>query len=281
MPASSHASLPSPRTAAGADGLREFVGHPATAMLALDFDGTLAPIVADPAAARPYPGASAALERLARQLGTVAIVTGRPAALAAELLGVGPQHPTNLLILGLYGLQRWTPSGGLAAVDVDRAPVEAARAALAGVLARLDLPPGVSVEDKEESLAVHVRRAADPQRALTVLRTPLADLAREHGLRLEPGRMVLELRPPGTDKGAALERLAAERSARAVGFAGDDLGDLAAFDAVDRLRAAGLAGFTVCSGSDEVAELARRADVVVDGPAGVVRLIDALADAIG
>lgn len=281
MPASSHASLPSPRTAAGADGLREFVGHPATAMLALDFDGTLAPIVADPAAARPYPGASAALERLARQLGTVAIVTGRPAALAAELLGVGPQHPTNLLILGLYGLQRWTPSGGLAAVDVDRAPVEAARAALAGVLARLDLPPGVSVEDKGESLAVHVRRAADPQRALNVLRTPLADLAREHGVRLEPGRMVLELRPPGTDKGAALERLAAERSARAVGFAGDDLGDLAAFDAVDRLRAAGLAGFTVCSGSDEVAELARRADVVVDGPAGVVRLIDALADAIG
>jgi trehalose 6-phosphate phosphatase len=61
-----------------------------------------------------------------------------------------------------------------------------------------------------------------------------------------------------------------------VVFGGDDLGDLAAFDAVDELRASGLAGLLVCSGSTEEAALAERADLVVDGPAGVVALVRAL-----
>ncbi|MDQ3431563.1 MAG: trehalose-phosphatase, partial [Actinomycetota bacterium] len=96
---------------------------------------------------------------------------------------------------------------------------------------------------------------------------------------LEPGRMVLEIRPPGMDKGAALRALVQERAARAVLFAGDDLGDLAAYDAVQGMRAEGVAGLLVCSASAEVGELAERADVVVDGPAGVVDLLEALADA--
>ncbi len=60
-------------------------------------------------------------------------------------------------------------------------------------------------------------------------------------------------------------------------YAGDDLGDLAAFTAVDKLRASGTPGVLVCSGSEEVTELRDRADLVVDGPAGVVRLLRALA----
>jgi trehalose 6-phosphate phosphatase len=64
-------------------------------------------------------------------------------------------------------------------------------------------------------------------------------------------------------------------------YAGDDLGDLPAFAAVEGLRAQGVPGLLVCSGSEEVAELAKRADVVVDGPAGVVRLLRALAARLG
>jgi trehalose 6-phosphate phosphatase len=60
-------------------------------------------------------------------------------------------------------------------------------------------------------------------------------------------------------------------------YAGDDLGDLPAFAAVDKLRSDGVPGLLVCSGSTEVTELAERADLVVDGPAGVVRLLRGLA----
>jgi trehalose 6-phosphate phosphatase len=105
----------------------------------------------------------------------------------------------------------------------------------------------------------------------------LQRLADEVGLVVEPGRMVLELRPPGVDKGGALHGLVEELGVRTVVFAGDDLGDLAAFDAVDQLRAQGLHGLLICSGSIEENALAERADVLVEGPDGVVALLRALA----
>ena len=92
----------------------------------------------------------------------------------------------------------------------------------------------------------------------------------------EPGRFVIELRPAGMDKGRALLGLAAGVDAATLIFAGDDLGDLAAFDAVDAWRATGGAGLLVCSGSDEVEVLAERADLVVDGPPGVLDLLRTL-----
>jgi trehalose 6-phosphate phosphatase len=117
----------------------------------------------------------------------------------------------------------------------------------------------------------------DPQAAFEALRAPLTDLAARHGLMVEPGRMVLELRPPGMDKGVALLDHIREISATSVLYAGDDLGDLPAFAAVAALRSEGTPGLLVCSGSDEVPELRDRADVVVDGPAGVVALLRGLA----
>jgi trehalose 6-phosphate phosphatase len=144
-----------------------------------------------------------------------------------------------------------------------------------------DAPDGVVVEDKEQALVVHFRRAADPERAFDALRSPLTDLAEEVGLEPHPGRRVLEMRPPGFDKGGALRSLLADRQARAVLFAGDDLGDLPAFDAVERARAAGIPGVLVCSASVEVGGLADRADLVVDGPAGVVDFLTRLAAVLG
>jgi len=119
-----------------------------------------------------------------------------------------------------------------------------------------------------------------PQQVLERLRGPLADLAERTGLAVEPGRMVIELRPPGSDKGQALETLARTRSAAAVMYCGDDLGDEPAFRAVAELRGEGLPGLAVCSGSTEVSSVAGLADLVVDGPDGVVALLDALAAAM-
>ncbi len=92
--------------------------------------------------------------------------------------------------------------------------------------------------------------------------------------------MVVELRPPGFDKGGVLRRLAGERQPGAVLFAGDDVGDLPGFAAVEQLRRAGTPGLTVASASTEAAEVAEAADVAVDGPPGVVELLARLADAV-
>lgn len=139
-------------------------------------------------------------------------------------------------------------------------------------------PEGTWAEDKGNAVAVHTRRAADPQGAFEALRGPLDALATRTGLTVEPGRLVIELRPAGTDKGTALQRLVAERSPESVTFGGDDLGDAAAFAAVRALRASGIRGLTVCSGSAETAaELADAADLVVDGPDGIVAFLESLA----
>jgi trehalose 6-phosphate phosphatase len=261
------------RTAEGKAGLAAIRREPARALIATDFDGTLAPIVADPREARADPGAVGALRELAGVVGTLAVITGRP---AAEAVGLGGfESVPGLIVLGHYGLERW--QGGALSAPGALPGVEAARERLPGVLAGAGAPEGVWVEDKGSALAVHTRRAADPVGALAAVREVLAGLAADVGLVVEPGRLVIELRPPGMDKGAALTGLVAERRAGPVLFAGDDLGDLAAFAAVRALRVEGHPGVTVCSASGEVSELAAGADLVVDGPGGVAALLSWLA----
>ncbi|MFD7830332.1 trehalose-phosphatase [Kitasatospora sp. NPDC059803] len=269
-----------PVTAAGRDGLRAILAAPGEAVIALDFDGTLAPIVADPDRARAHPGAAAALRALVPAVRAVVVVTGRPAALAAEYGGL--DGLPGVVVLGHYGAERW--EGGEVTAPPVHPGVAGARAALPGLLAAAGAPEGTWLEDKGRSLAVHTRRTAAPEEALELLRAPVGELAAGHGLVVEPGRLVLELRPPGVDKGAALTGFLRERGAGSVLYAGDDLGDVAAFAAVEKLRSEGVAGLLVCSGvvgDAPVRELADRADLVVPGPAGVVELLAALGAAVG
>jgi trehalose 6-phosphate phosphatase len=265
--------MPVPRTAEGKAGLAAIRREPARALIATDFDGTLAPIVADPREARADPAAVAGLRRLAGVVGTLAVITGRPAEEAVELGGF--EGVPGLIVLGHYGLERWQE--GAVTAPAPPPGVAAARERLPQLLADTSAPEGVRIEDKGSALAVHARRAADPAGALAGLKEPLAGLAADVGLVVEPGRLVIELRAPGMDKGAALTTLVAERKAGPVLFAGDDLGDLAAFTAVRALREDGHPGVTVCSASGEVSELAAEADLVVDGPGGVAALLSWLA----
>jgi trehalose 6-phosphate phosphatase len=280
--------LPLPATPSGIEGLRAILERPQQALVAVDFDGTLAPIVADPALARPHHDAAAVLRRLSGLIRAVAVVTGRPAAVAASLLGFTADPPRpNVSVIGHYGFESWTPAAdvvrtpGVEPSQVDR--IDEVRSRLPLLLRDAGALPGTTIEDKGTSVAVHVRGAADPAAALDLLRPVLERLATSYGLRLEPGRLVLELRPSGTDKGTALTALAHAVGAQAVCYIGDDLGDLAAFDAVDALRAEGLGGLAVCSGPPEqtgVVDVAVRADLVLAGPDAVVAFLEALIDGV-
>lgn len=267
-------------TAAGRDGWEAITTDPARSVIATDFDGVLAPLVADPSRSRPAEGALDALARLSRSVLQVAIVTGRPALVATELAGVSG-HPglERLVVLGHYGLERWAASTGAVTSDPVPEGVAVARERLLEVIREAGQPDAF-IEDKGSSLAVHTRRLPDPEAALDALRAPLSELAEEVGLRLEPGNLVLELRPPGVDKGVAVRRLLDETGARAVLYAGDDLGDLAAFRAIDELRHHSLYGVLLATRSSGATELVEAADIVVDDPAGVVTVFTALADAI-
>jgi trehalose 6-phosphate phosphatase len=268
--------VPDPRTPEGRSGLAELIATPSRAVVAVDFDGTLAPIVARPMDARPAPGAIGALAAIAAVVGRCAVVSGRSATDVVELGGL--DAVPGLVVFGHYGLERW--SDGRLESPAEADGVDLVRSRLPGLLAAA--AKGVHVEDKGHSLAVHSRPAADPAAALAALQPALAALAAETGLELVAGRHVLELRPAGTDKGLAVRRLVAEQDAACVVYLGDDLGDLPAYDAVASLRAEGISSVTVAvAGDDAPTELAARADVVLEGPTAVVQWLADLAAAIG
>ena len=263
------------------DGDRWYAGVVGVAdrlVVGLDFDGTLAPIVEDPDQAVIHPDARAVLLALTELVQAVAVVTGRP---ARQVLTLGRLEELGdrigargggLYVLGQYGNERWSrherrvlspePPSGLAALAGE----------LPDILARHDAAEAW-VEDKGLAVAVHTRRMSDPQSAFDRLLAPVTEAARSHDLSVEPGRMVIEVRARGMDKGAAMRALADELDAGGLVFVGDDLGDLAAFRAVARLRSQTTPGLLVCSGSVEQSALVELADVVVDGPDGVLAFL--------
>ncbi len=234
-----------------------------------DFDGTLAPIVDDPAEARPLAGVVDVLDALAGRCGIVGVVSGRPATFLRDHLG-----GRGLFLSGLYGLELVTPAGEIEVVREAAPWVEVVEeAAAAGEAA---LPPGVSVERKGLTVAVHFRRDPSLARAAEAWVTARAEVS---GLVVHPGRMSYELRPPlECDKGSAV---AAAGEGRNVCFLGDDRGDLSAFDALDRAAGEGRAVIRVGVQSEEApAEILERADVVVDGPEGSLRFLNALLEGL-
>ena len=232
-----------------------------------DFDGTLSPIVLDPAAAMPLPEVPHVLAALGRTYGRVAVVSGRPAAFLLDRLG----PLAGVRMVGLYGLE-WAEG----ATVVEHTDAARWRDVITAVVGEADAaaPPGVTVEPKGLSVTLHVRSV--PQLGDWALQW--ATLAAErHGLVIHPARKSVELRPPvPVDKGSVVEDLLTGLGAGC--FMGDDIGDLPAFDALDRLAAGGLAAVRVAVRSAEAPpELLRRADVVLDGPIGALGLLEELA----
>ena len=243
------------------------------ALIALDFDGTLSPIVPDPEESRPSPGALDALTALTQRGARIGVVTGRDALTVLRLGGFGAVP--DVFIEGLYGLEQWH-AGQLHSPDTPAAMAALGRR-LPDLLTTGRADERVWIEDKRLSLVLHTRPAADPTGEQERLYGPAHALAAELGVELHAGRNVLEFRLPGFDKGAALRRLIDATTPGAVLYAGDDVGDVAAFDAVAELRHAGMPAWSVAAVSDETPPtLLGAADVTVDGPAGVVAFLQAL-----
>jgi trehalose 6-phosphate phosphatase len=249
---------------AGDERLTPFRVDPSAVALILDFDGTLSPIVEDAAAAVPHTDVPDLLTRLLDRFGLVAVVSGRPVEFLVPLL------PPGLVLAGLYGLElvvdgerRDHPQAGNWREVVDDV---AGRAELRG-------PPGVGIERKGLSITMHYRTAPDQEAATAAY---AAEEALRSGLEARPARMSWELHPPiEVDKGTAVLDLVDDL--RAVAFAGDDVGDLPGFDALDELADKGVATLRIAVDSPEAPlALLDRADVVVDGPEGLVALLESL-----
>ena len=244
--------------------------------LLTDFDGTLSPIVADPASSRLADGAEAALEALIRRLAVVAIVTGRAPLDARRMTGV-----TGLLVAGNHGMEWLEPSAEAPAPSPEAAAV---RERLTTVLGAVPQLTGVTIEDKGLSATVHFRNAPDPEAARNAVVDALPDLGT--ALELRDGRMSLEVRPVGLgDKGAATRAIIDRYGLRGVVVMGDDITDLDMFAAVAEARAAGrLHGAIIgVGGADgEVPpSVTRAADVVLGDPAEAAALLVGLARAGG
>lgn len=186
-----------------------------------DYDGVLAPIVDDPAAAYPLPEAMQILHRLGDRPDTVvALVSGRALAELAALSGLA--EPVRLI--GSHGAE-WS-TGPVAGFDAERADV------LAGVVAAMrDIEgryDGVAVETKPVTAALHVRRAARPDAAAATdeLARRLSEFS---GLQVTRGKEVVEVAVVPNDKGTALVALREQVAADAVLFLGDDVTDEDAF----------------------------------------------------
>lgn len=252
-----------------------FVAAAAAAVCGFDFDGTLSPIVDDPAQAHIHPEAGAVLTELAGVVGAVAVITGRPARQALALGGLDEVGDAiggsgkELYLFGQYGNERWSSTSRRIVSPRPPAGLSTFLGKLPGVLRSHDAGDA-HVEEKGLAVAVHTRRLPDASAAYDRLLPALRDLAADYGLRVEPGRLVIEVRDPAMDKGQVVRTLVEDVGAGAFLFAGDDLGDLEAFEAVAELRDQGLPTLLVCSLSEEQSALLELADVAVHGPEGVL-----------
>ena len=198
-------------------------------LVASDFDGVLAPIVLDPASARPQPGTIEALSAMAALPGvSVALASGRDLATLRALTGIDESSP--IVLIGSHGAEISTTlgsaaSGGSALSDVERAALDGATAALETIAERL---PATRVEYKPAGVVLHTRGMdeADAERATRAALAVPDDIAGVHAMR---GKAVVELSVLDVSKGAALAALAAERGLRATFYLGDDVTDETVF----------------------------------------------------
>ncbi len=223
-----------------------------TLLVALDVDGTLAPLVDDPDDSRALPAARAALDALAALPGTVvALVSGR----SLESLARVGEVPDDQPLVGSHGLEvRFGAGDARPAVDdADAARVVALRSRLEPLVAAV---PGAWIEPKPAGLAVHSRRVDDPVavRALTeAVHAAAAEV--DDALTVRDGRDVVEFAVRDATKGDGLRALVERFAPDAVLFAGDDVTD------EDALAVLGPDDLGIKVGEAESVARARVADV--------------------
>lgn len=232
-------------------------------LIALDFDGTLAPEVDDPEKARAIPEARAAVLRLLALPNTrVALVSGRSLA----SLEIVTDLPDSALLVGSHGIEIRLDNADdvLSLNEVERARVSVLNEVLTEVAGSFD---DVWLEPKPAGFALHTRLASDHNSRVAHLVALSETSAEDDDLKVRTGKNVLEFSVRETTKGEALEHLRTYTSADAVFYAGDDATDEDAFAAL------GSDDLGLKSGPGETIAAHR-----VPGPLQVAQVLDLLAD---
>jgi trehalose 6-phosphate phosphatase len=249
---------------------------PSSAAVLSDIDGTLAPIAQDPQQVSVPDGARAALAELSGRFAVVGCISGRRASEARELVGVD-----GIAYAGNHGLELLLPGDDEPRLDPSLRDREDTAARFVSELDGDGLSGvGLRAEDKGPIQALHWRGAGDERAAEGRAREIAAEAGRE-GLDPHWGRKVLELRPAGGGgKEAAVGAMLAEDGITSAIYGGDDRTDIDAFRRLRQLQEQGKLQTTVCVGissSEAPSELAEEADLMVDGPAGWLAVLRALA----
>lgn len=243
-------------SAEGATALRRVACS--TPLLAFDFDGTLAPIVARPDDARVPTPLAQRLSQLAQRC-PVAIITGRSVADVKGRLGFTPRH-----IVGNHGAER---DGEVAAPG--SATLDPLRALLAQQTQALKQAQ-IQIEDKGFSVALHYRLAQDRERAVALIEEVLRPLG--PAMRRFGGKCVENVVPAASpDKGDAVMALMAATGTKSVLFAGDDINDEAVFERATR------DWLTVRIGNDD---LRSKAQFFLTGQSELTQLLHELLQAL-
>ncbi|MDR1440841.1 MAG: trehalose-phosphatase [Bifidobacteriaceae bacterium] len=237
-------------------------------LVALDFDGTLAPLVDNPEDSRPVPGARTALARLARvDRVQLALVSGRPAADLARLAS----PPDGTWLAGSHGAEQGRMSGAAAVLEpveltaAQSRELDAIRAGLEDLAAA---GPGAWIESKPLAAVFHTRPMAD-RAAASHLEEQAAGLGEALGGHVLAGKMVVEISILPAGKAAALTRLRHAAGADRLVFAGDDTTDELALDTIHPPDL----GIKVGPG-------ATTAELRLPDPLAVAAFLHALADAL-
>ncbi len=290
------------------EALEPLRSDPSSSAVLLDIDGTLAPIVRHAADAHVPEATRALLIEIAKRYRLVGCVSGRRAATARQIVAIG-----TIAYVGNHGGELLRPGATRPELDPELAAWSGrVRDFAARILTAEHQRLRVRAEDKEAIAAFHWRGAPDEVAAEAAVREIAARAERE-GFVVHWGRKVLEVRPPvALDKGLGVMALLDGRnpdvpSPRVPGgvragsagegseatseldgasghlsaalYVGDDTTDLDAFRGLRSLVQAGKLTSAVCVavGSDEAPrELVEEADLTIDGPDGVRRLLEAL-----
>jgi trehalose 6-phosphate phosphatase len=225
--------------------------------LIMDFDGVLSQITDDPGASVLLPGTQEILEELASKLSLVALLSGRP----VEFLTSRASIP-KVQLYGSYGLEHLT-DGGVEVIPEAQEWMTTVENATRLLHQQLDSVEGIHVEDKSLAVAVHWRLAPDREGAKNLITPLIQEVIDTYGLRHEPGKFVEELRMPlDQDKGTALRQIISTTNLETIAYAGDDRGDLPAFDVAATVGGHPL----VVGGPDMALEVSRITGARFGGP---------------
>jgi trehalose 6-phosphate phosphatase len=251
-----------------------FLPGPSRSGVFVDFDGTLAEIVDNPARARPVEGVVESLGQLARHVGVVAVISGRPGGFLIDRLGRASLQ-AGVRAYGQYGQEEVLPDGSIRPFSTPEHLRPALDATVA--LARL-AAPHARIENKGVSVVFHYRETPEDERALSEV---AAHAAEALGLEVRVGRMVFEIMAPSApDKGSVANRLIPLLD-YAVGF-GDDLGDLPVFAALDQgcVRPEFRALKIAVGGVGTPDEVSERSDFVLGSPTDAAQVLATVAAAL-